>query len=104
MAELNFYWRMGDYALQACPKHLARLDDEDTNETINFIKYFIYNGLECCYSIGYFWWDEHEPCWEFKFVGERFTDIPKEDIVPIFEMLKSAYNTLTEWKAREMGG
>ena len=31
MSELNFYWRMGDYALQAVPKCLARFSKDDKN-------------------------------------------------------------------------
>ena len=72
MSELNFYWRMGDYALQAVPKHLVRFDKDDKNETIELVKYYQYQGKECCYAIGYFYYNEHEPCWELKFVGERF--------------------------------
>ena len=98
MSELNFYWRMGDYALEACPQHLARFYKDELNETINFVKYYQYQGRECKYSIGYFWYDEHELCWELKFVGERFAEILEGDVVAIFKMLKAAYDTLTEWK------
>ena len=98
MSDLNFYWRMGDYALQACPKRLARFTDDEPNETIDFIKYYQYQGKECAYSIGYFYYDEHEPCWELRFVGERFKDILEGDVVAIFKMLKAAYDALTEWK------
>ena len=31
MVELNFYWRMGDYALEACPKRLARFKEDEPN-------------------------------------------------------------------------
>ena len=100
MAELNFYWRMGDYALEACPKRLARINGDEPNETIDLVKYYQYKGKECKYSIGYFWWNDHEPCWELKFVGERFKEILEGDIVAIFKMLKAAYDTLDEWKRR----
>lgn len=98
MKELNFYWRMGDYALKACPPRLARFYESEPNETIELIKYFQYEGKECHYTIGYFWYDEHEPCWELKFVGERFKEILETDVVAVFKMLASAYDTLTEWK------
>lgn len=98
MAELNFYWRMGDYALEACPKRLARFDNDEPNETIDLVKYYQYKGKECKYSIGYFWWNDHEPCWELKFVGERFKEILEGDVVAIFKMMKAAYDTLEEWK------
>ena len=102
MAELNFYWRMGDYALEACPKSLARFKEDEPNETINLVNFFQYKGHECKYSIGYFWYNEHEPCWELKFVGERFKDIHDTDVVAVFKMLAAAYDTLEEWsKNRE---
>ena len=102
MAELNFYWRMGDYALEACPKRLARFKEDEPNETINLVKFYQHEGRECKYSIGYFWYNEHEPCWELKFVGERFKDILDTDVVAVFKMLTAAYDTLEEWsKSRE---
>lgn len=97
MSELNFKWRMGDYGLEATPPRLVRFADEP-NETVNFVKYYKTDGKELKYSIGYFWWNDHEPCWELHFVGDRFTNIPTEDIRPIWEVLKSAYRTLEEWK------
>ena len=102
MAELNFYWRMGDYALEACPKSLARFKEDEQNETINLVKFFQHEGRECKYSIGYFYYNDHEPCWELKFVGERFKDILETDVVAVFKMLAAAYDTLEEWsKSRE---
>lgn len=100
MSELNFYWRMGDYALQAVPKHLARLDKDDKNETIELVKYCQYQGKECCYTIGYFYYNTHEPCWELKFVGDRFKELLETDVVAVFKMLKAAYDTLEEWTER----
>jgi len=104
MADLNFYWRMGDYALEACPNTLARFDKSQKNETIDFVKYYQYQGRECKYSIGYFWWDSHEPCWELKFCGSRFKEILEGDVTAIFKMLKAAYDTLDEWKSAQRGG
>ena len=45
----------------------------------------------------------HEPCWELKFVGERFKGYPRNtDVVAVFKMLAAAYDTLEEWsKSRE---
>ena len=100
MRDLNFYWRMGDYALEAVPKRLARLDKDEKNETINLVKYFPYQGRECKYSIGYFYYNTHEPCWELKFVGDRFKELRKTDIVAVFEMLAAAYDTLEAWSER----
>ena len=101
MSNLNFYWRMGDYALEACPKHLARFNDDEKNETIDLVKYYQYQGRECKYSIGYFWYNTHEPCWELKFVGGRFKELLETDVVAVFKMLKAAYDTLEEWSMRE---
>lgn len=103
MAELNFYWRMGDYALEACPKHLARFSDDEPNVTIDLVKYFQYQGRECKYSIGYFWYNDHEPCWELKFVGERFKEILETDVTAVFKMLAAAYDTLEEWSRAKDG-
>ena len=104
MAELNFYWRMGDYALEACPQRLARFTEDEPNETINLVKFYQYKGHECHYSIGYFWYDTHEPCWELKFVGDRFKEILETDVVAVFKMLAAAYDTLEEWsKSRTEG-
>lgn len=89
--DLNFYWRMGDYALETW---------ESVNQdykTIDLVKYYQHQGKECKYSIGYFYYDEHEPCWELKFVGERFKEILETDAVAVFKMLKAAYDTLEEW-------
>ena len=97
MAELNFYWRMGDYALEACPKRLARFTKDEPNETINLVKFFQHEGRECKYSIGFFWYNEHEPCWDLKVVGERFKEILETDVVAVFKMLAAAYDTLEEW-------
>ena len=102
MAELNFYWRMGDYALEACPQRLARFEEDEPNETINLVKYYQYQGHECKYSIGYFYYDTHEPCWELNFVGDRFKELLETDIVAVFKMLKAAYDVLEEWsRSRE---
>jgi hypothetical protein len=95
--DLNFYWRMGDYALEACPKHLARFSDNQPNETIELVKYYKYLGKECKYAIGYFWYNEYEPSWELKFCGGNFKEILETDVVAVFKMLKAAYDTLEEW-------
>ena len=102
MADLNFYWRMGDYALEACPKRLVRFADDEPNETIDLVKYYQYKGRECKYSIGYFYYDTKEPCWELKFVGGRFKEILETDVTAVFHMLKAAYDALEEWsRAKE---
>lgn len=98
MAELNFYWRLGDYALEATPECIIASDgQEEQNITINLVKYYQYQGHECKYSIGYFYYDEIELCWELKFVGGRFKELLETDVVAVFRMLKAAYDVLEEW-------
>ena len=97
MDDLNFYWRMGDYALKAVPIHLVHLDKDDKNETRELVRYFQSNDKECLYTIGYFYYNWREPCWELKFVGDRFKDLLETDVVAVFKMLKAAYDVLTEW-------
>ena len=97
MKELDFTMRIGDFAVESCPKRLARFHDEP-NETINFVKYYTSNGRELKYSIGYFYYNEHEPCWELKFVGERFTEVPSELRGIVWGMLAQAYEVLTQWE------
>lgn len=88
---------MGDYALEACPKRLVRFSEDEPNVTIDLVKYYIYKGEEVKYSIGYFEYNEREPCWELRFVGDRFKDILEGDVIAIFKMLAAAYDTLEEW-------
>ena len=97
MKDLNFYWRMGDYALKAVPKRLVRFEDNEPNVTIELVKYYQSQEKESCYSIGYFYYDSHESSWELKFVGGRFKEILDGDCIAIFKMLRSAYDTLEEW-------
>ena len=33
-----------------------------------------------CYSIAHIWWNEKEPCWEFKSVGTRFLNDYEEGL------------------------
>lgn len=104
MKELNFYWRMGDYALEAVPKALVHFKGDEPNETIDLVKYYQYQGKERKFSVGYFYYNSHEPCWELKFVGDRFKELRKTDLVALFEMLAAAYDTLEAWVRREGEG
>ena len=101
MNDLTFYWRMGNYAIEACPKSLVKFRDDEPNETIDIVKYWKRDeeSFEYKYSIGYFYYNEHEYCWELKFVGDRFKDLlQSEDCKAIFFMIGAAYDALTEWK------
>lgn len=92
--KLEFYWQEGCICLKACPKHLVRFHPDEENVTIDVLK--IRDGYN--YSIGYFWWNDHEPCWELKLVGNRFKEIPPEQAAEVWRQLGIAYDLLTEWK------
>lgn len=95
---LVFDWRWKDYGLIATPEKLVHLYDDEPNTTIDFVKYYNRGSDKFRYSIGYFRYNSHEPCWEFKFVGDRFKDIASEDLPVIWKYLSAAYDVLTEWK------
>ena len=101
MTDLKFYWRIGDYALEACPKRLARFEKNEPNATINLVKYYREKDHTYKYSIGYFWYNDHEPCWELMFVGDSFTEILDTDVVSVVKMLAAAYDVLEEWSQNQ---
>lgn len=103
MNNLEFNWRYKDYGMRATPKRLARFNEKEKNETIDFIKYYkdTNSDKEFCYSIGYFYYYEKERSWEFKFVGDRFTEIDSEDIKIIWDALKMSYKVLENWKMND---
>ena len=51
MKELKFYWRMGDYSLEACPQSLVRFNKDEPNVTIRLDKHYISHGEELRYVI-----------------------------------------------------
>lgn len=91
---LEFYWRMGDFALEACDEHLTQLDPKTT---IELVKYFRSQGREMKYTIGYFVYNTREPCWELRFTGDRFKEVREADLAKLFEMLACAYDALERW-------
>ena len=46
--KLKFFWRMGDFALEACDKNLLQRSD---NVTIELVKYYRSKGKEFKYSL-----------------------------------------------------
>ena len=76
---LQFSWKYKNYELRACPKHLVRINKDDPNVTIDFIKWEKQNdGKPYCFSIGYFLFSKDG--YDFKFVGDRFFEhIEKKD-------------------------
>ena len=99
MKKLEFYWKDGCIQIHACPKHLVRFHPDEDNVTIDVLKLAkSSDGSEYCYSIGYFVYNEHEPCWELRLVGDRFKQIPPEQAPEVWRQLGLAYDTLTKWK------
>jgi len=96
--DLEFSWRYKDYGLKAVPPNLVKLSEDDKNETIDFVKYYKdKKNKEFNITIGYFYRDPLEKCWEFKFVGSRFMEIDTEDIKPIWEVLKTSFKILNDY-------
>ena len=92
---LEFNIRIGDLALEACPKYLVKLDPWDKNTTIDFVRYYRNeNGEERKLSVGYFRYNDREPCWELRWVGDRFTKISQDEITQMWPYLVEAYKTL----------
>jgi hypothetical protein len=96
MQQLEFNWKYKDYELRACPRRLARLEDDESNETIDFVKWYDYHGKRACYSLAY--WQETSEGYDLKFVGDRpFRDIEIEDLSTIWTALHLAQKVLDGW-------
>ena len=101
-ANLEFSWKYKDYELKACPKHLARFSEDEPNETIDLVKSFDYNGKRCGYSLAYF--IRKSEGYDLRFVGNRpFEDIPAEDVLEVWEALKTAQAVLDAFFMMEDG-
>lgn len=96
--KLEFYWRMGDFALEACDRSLLHCHD---NVTIQLVKYYRSEGKEHKYSLGVFEYNDHEPCWELRFFGDSFKEVRQTDLAKLFEMLACAYDALEKWYTGE---
>ena len=96
--KLEFYWRMGDFALEACDNQLLHINE---NVTIELVKYYRSQGKELKYSLGYFENNDREPCWELRFFGDSFKDAREADLAKLFEMLACAYDALEKWYTGE---
>ena len=93
-ANLEFSWKYKDYELRACPKRLARFSPDEENVTIDLIKWDEnWDGKRFCYSLAYF--VRKSDGYELYFVGNRpFEDIPTEDVLEVWEALKTAQAVL----------
>ena len=98
---LEFYWRMGDFALEACDNQLLHFNE---NVTIELVKYYRSQGKEFKYSLGCFEYNDHEPCWELRFFGDRFKEVREADLAKLFEMLACAYDALEKWCEEDEDG
>lgn len=96
--KLEFFWRMGDFALEACDNQLLHINE---NVTIELVKYYRSQGRELKYSLGYFEYNDREPHWELKFFGDCFKDVREADLAKLFEMLACAYDALEKWYTGE---
>jgi len=96
--ELDFNWKYKDYELRACPTSLARLNPDDKNTTIDFVKWFrpADGKKPYCFSIAYFVKDNEG--YDLKFVGDRpFKYIEEEDLLVCWTALKMASGLLNNW-------
>lgn len=92
--KLEFFWRMGDFALEACDEDLLHRND---NVTIELVKYYRSQGKELKFSLGYFERHNYEPYWELNFFGDCFKEAREADLAKLFEMLACAYDALEKW-------
>ena len=100
IGELNFNWKYKNYELRACPSSLARVNPEDRNTTIDFIKWSgpITDSDRCCISIAYF--VKTNSGYDLKFTGSHpFDHVESEDLAVCWDALKMAHNLLNNWKA-----
>ena len=100
IGELNFNWKYKDYELRACPSCLVKLNPNDKNITIDFVKWlFDYENEEKrCISIAYF--VKTKEGYDLKFVGNRpFEHVESEDLAVCWAALEMAYNLLNSWQA-----
>jgi hypothetical protein len=99
VGELNFNWKYKNYELRACPPSLVKLNSEDKNTTIDFVKWSgpITDENRCCVSIAYF--VKTNDGYDLKFVGNRpFEHIESEDLPLCWDALKMASNLLNSWQ------
>lgn len=94
---LEFRFKHKDYELRACPKHLARFEKSDPNETIDFVKWKTRDdGTKYCFSIAY--WCRGPEGYSLNFVGNRFVDnVAEEDVPILWQAITMAQKTLDSW-------
>ena len=95
----NYNFKYKDYELRACPKGLAKFNDEDAlNETIELVKWRFNDKDPYCFTIAY--WKKNDEGYNLHFVGERFVKyILSEDVSILWKALASAQSFLDSWYA-----
>lgn len=96
-SKLEFSRKIGNIELRACPTTLARLHDDDPNETIDIVMWQKdSHGKPYCFSIAY--WKRDDEGYELKFVGARpFLYVDDSRIPELWEAMKEAQNVLDAW-------
>lgn len=96
LGELNFNWKYKNYELRSRPQTLARINPEDKNVTIDFVKWVNDDEKPYCFSMAYF--EKDREGYELKFVGDRpFEHIEEEDLAVCWSALKMASDLLNNW-------
>ena len=95
--QLEFCWKFKNYELRACPKRLARLSDDERNETIDFVMWNTDStGKRYCFSLAY--WRRDNEGYFLKFVGDRpFQYIASEDVPIVWTALQVAQAMLDKF-------
>ena len=80
-----------------------KIDEKDPDfyiDTSVSFKYRIHKSCfkhkENCYSIAEFCYNEKEGCYDFAFIGDRPTDLSKEEIGTFFELIKYGFENLNK--------
>ena len=95
--ELKFSYKYKDYELRACPERLVKFQEDEKNETIDFVKWNMDSkGDRYCFSLAY--WIRDKEGYDLKFVGNRpFEHIDAEDVEAVWTALKMAQEVLDAW-------
>lgn len=92
----DYSFKYKDYELRACPKGLARFNEDEPNETIELVKWRFDNKEPYCFVIAY--WTRDDEGYNLQFVGERFVrNISEEDVSILWKAISSAQRVLDDW-------
>ena len=51
-----------------------------------------------CYSVAHFYWNEKEPCWEFKSVGTRFLEVYEDGLSEFVLNVMEVFDTIRRFQ------